>query len=63
MSVSTLGKKFFIITHSVAVAMSGEPCSDDFASVAVVVAALGIVVPRPGRNHCACECKSMCGSR
>lgn len=43
--------------------MFDVPYFDDFASVAVAAAALGIVVLPPGRNHCACECKSKCGSR
>lgn len=54
---------FLSLTHSVASVTFGEPCSGDSAFAAVAAAESHTVVPLPGRNHCACECKSMYASR
>ena len=56
--------KFSLITHSVVLVKCDEPYSDGFAFVLVVAELSRIAaVPLLEHNHCACECKSMCGSR
>jgi hypothetical protein len=56
--------KIVPLTHSAALVTFGAPCFDDSAFVVVaVVQSHTVAAPPLERNHCACECKSMCESR
>jgi len=52
------------LTHSAVLVKFDVPLSDDFAFVVVAVVQLHTVAAlQLGRNHCACEYKSMCASQ
>ena len=54
----------FFLTHSAVLVKFDVPLSGDFAFVVAAVVQLHTVAAlQLGRNHCACEYKSMCASQ